>query len=533
MTDEILINLIKTLVENASVDKVDFLKLTKRFCGDNKISIPQKSELLRVYHKLLENKEVESNKKLEQFLRKRAIRTMSGVAVISVLTKPFPCPGNCLYCPNEAGMPKSYISNEPAVMRAITHQFDPFNQVTARLKALRENGHDVSKIEIIVMGGTWSYFDKKYQNWYIKRCFEALNGHEAKTLAEAQKENETTKHRCIGLTLETRPDYIDEAEIKQMRKLGCTRVELGIQHINDKVLKLNRRGHGVKKSIEAIELLRRAGFKLNLHMMTSLYGSSPKMDLEMFKTLYTHPNWLPDMIKIYPCVVIGNTDLYKAWKQKKYKPYTKAQLLNLLIKIKKITPTYVRIARLIRDIPETSIIAGNKKTNLREMIQNIAKRDGWSCQCIRCREAGHQPADSEESQLHVLKMKALGGTEYFLSYNSPNNKVLYAFLRLRINDSGVKQFIPELRGAGLVRELHTYGQVAPIGEFGDVQHRGFGTKLMAEAEKICADQGVKKLAVIAGVGVREYYKMLGYELKGTYMLRQLKFLPTISSKKLR
>ncbi len=522
MSDEILIKLIKTLVENASVDKVDFLKLTKRFCGTNKISIPQKSELLRVYHKLLENKEIESNKILETFLRKRAVRTMSGVAVISVLTKPFPCPGNCLYCPNEKGMPKSYIANEPAVMRAITHQFDPFNQVTARLKALRENGHDITKIEIIVMGGTWSYFDKKYQNWFIKRCFEALNGYEAKTLAEAQKENETTHSRCVGLTLETRPDYINEVEIKQMRKLGCTRVELGIQHIDDKVLKLNRRGHGVKKSIEAIELLRRAGFKLNLHMMTSLYGSSPKMDLEMFKTLYTAPEWLPDMIKIYPCVVVEGTDLYKAWKQKKYKPYTKAQLLNLLIKIKKITPTYVRIARLIRDIPETSIKAGNKITNLREMIQGIAKRDGWSCQCIRCREAGHQPADNEKAELHVLKMPALGGTEYFISYNSPNKKVLYAFLRLRINDSNVKQFIPELRGAGLVRELHTYGSVAPVGEFGDVQHSGFGRKLMEEAEKICREQGLKKLAVIAGVGVREYYKKSGYELRGTYMIKNLR-----------
>jgi elongator complex protein 3 len=531
MSDEILIKIIKSLIDSASNQKVDLERVVRRASGTYKISMPQKSELLKVYHNLVENKEIETNKKVESFLRRRAIRTMSGVAVVSVLTKPFPCPGNCLYCPNEKGMPKSYIANEPAVMRAITHQFDPFNQVTARLKALRENGHDISKIEIIVMGGTWSYFDKKYQNWFIKRCFEALNGHEAETLAKAQKENETTKSRCVGLTLETRPDYIDEAEIKQMRKLGCTRVELGIQHINDKVLKLNRRGHGVKKSIEAIELLRRAGFKLNLHMMTSLYGSSPKMDLEMFNTLYTAPEWLPDMIKIYPCVVVEGTDLYKAWKQKKYKPYTKAQLLNLLIKIKKITPTYVRIARLIRDIPKTSIKAGNKITNLREMIQGIAKRDGWSCQCIRCREAGHQPADNETAELHVLKMPALGGTEYFISYNSPNKKVLYAFLRLRINDSKVKQFIPELRGAGLVRELHTYGEVAPVGEDGDVQHKGFGRKLMAEAERICQEEGVKKLAVIAGIGVREYYKMLGYELKGSYMLRPLKFLPTDSSKK--
>ncbi len=522
MTDKILAQIIISITTNTPSNDVDLYNLIRKTSGALKMAPPQKSALLKAYHKLVKSKKITPNEILERLLRKRAVRTLSGVAVVSVLTKPYPCPGNCLYCPSEKEMPKSYLSNEPAVMRAIMNQFDPFKQVTVRLKALKETGHDTSKIELIVMGGTWSYFSKQYQSWFIKRCFEALNGKSSSGLAVAQKKNETAKHRCIGLTLETRPDYVDEKEIKQMRKLGCTRVELGIQHIDDQILKMNRRGHNTAQSIKAIELLRRAGFKLNFHLMPALYGSTPKKDLLMFEILYNAPEWLPDMIKIYPCVVTDNSDLYKLWKQKKYRPYSDKNLLELLIAIKKITPPYVRIARLIRDIPEESIKAGNKITNLRQLIQNDAKVNGWACQCIRCREAGHQLYDIETPKLNTLVMPALGGTEYFISFDSPNKKVLYAFTRLRINNSDVKQFIPELRGAGLIRELHTYGEVTAMGQKGDVQHSGFGRKLLTEAETICREQGLKKIAVIAGIGVRTYYQKMGYSLQGTYMVKNLK-----------
>ncbi|MFZ2038482.1 MAG: tRNA uridine(34) 5-carboxymethylaminomethyl modification radical SAM/GNAT enzyme Elp3 [Minisyncoccia bacterium] len=531
MAEKIIAKIVKKLAFSAGTPGVDFQSVLRKASGENKVSLPTKSELTKVYHKLLKNKEIKPNKNLDLYLRRKAVRTMSGVAVVSVLTKPFMCPGNCLYCPTEKAMPKSYLSNEPAVMRAIANDFDPFRQVEMRLKALKANNHDISKIEVIVMGGTWSYFDKKYQDWFIKRCFDALNNKPSKNLSDAQKKNETAHSRCVGLTLETRPDYINEEEIKQMRKLGCTRVELGIQHIDDKVLALNKRGHTVEQSYRAIELLRRAGFKLNFHIMPALYGSNVKKDLKVFQDLYTKPEWLPDMIKIYPCVVTINSELYKIWRAGKYKPYTNKQLLDLLTKVKKITPTYVRIARLIRDIPEQSILAGNKITNLRQVLQNNAKRDGWACQCIRCREAGHQPpslgsygeskTSSETPVLNVLEMSSLGGTEYFISCDSPNKKVLYAFARLRINNPEVKQFMPELKGAAIIRELHTYGEVAGVGQKGEVQHSGFGRKLMTEAERICREKGIKKLAVIAGIGVRAYYKKLGYKLKGTYMVKEL------------
>ena len=500
----------------------ELFNLARTEAGKLKLSSPEKSTLLAAYRRLLKSGKIKENKTLERLLTKRAVRTMSGVAVISVLTKPHPCPGNCLFCPTEKNMPKSYLSNEPAVMRAILNDFDPYRQVTMRLKALKANGHATDKIELIVMGGTWSYHTPRYQKWFIKRCFEALNGSTAKTLAITQKKNEIAKHRCIGLTLETRPDYVDAKEIKRMRELGCTRVELGVQHTDDKILKLNRRGHTAKQSIEAIKMLKDAGFKLNLHLMPNMHGSTPNKDLKMFEKLYFDGNYMPDMIKIYPCVVNEYADLYKLYKQKKYKPYTDKQLLELLKKIKKITPPWVRITRLVRDIPEESIIAGNKITNLRQLIQEQARQEGWSCQCIRCREAGHQPEQSGKIEFDVISYQANDGQEYFLNFESSDKKVLYAFLRLRLPANPDKAILPELKDAALIREVHTYGQLTGLGKSGEVQHLGLGKKLLTEAEKIARKQGYKKIAVISGIGVREYYKKNGYRLEGTYMVKNLK-----------
>lgn len=514
----IILSLIKLL---PATDK-NLLNTIRQTAGKFNSPPPQKSQLLSAYHSLIKSKTIKPNEQLEKFLTKRSVRTMSGVAVISVLTKPYPCPGNCLYCPTEKDMPKSYLSNEPAVMRAILNQFDPYKQIQMRLKALAANGHKTDKIELIIMGGTWSYHSPQYQSWFIKRCFEALNGQKAKSLEQAQQRNETAKHRCIGLTLETRPDYIDEAEIKRMRRFGCTRVELGIQHIDEKILNLNKRGHTARQSKQAITLLKQAGFKINYHLMINLPSSTPAKDLAMFKAIYTHPDWMPDMIKIYPCVVTKDSELYKWHQEGRYQPYSDKQLMSLLIKIKKITPPYVRITRLIRDIPEESILAGNKITNLRQLIQDQAKRDGWSCQCIRCREAGR----NKNSKLEIQKLKitihkylANEGIEYFLSYESKDNKTLYAFLRLRINNKN--SFINELADSAIIRELHTYGQMASLDEKGEIQHLGLGKKLLAEAEKITKKHKLKKIAVISGIGVREYYKKTGYVKTGTYMTKHL------------
>jgi len=523
--EKIYQNIITKLIKSKITSQNDLNLKIRTIAGSFKIAPPEKIKLLSAYHKLLKHGSIKKQPNLEKLLKKRAIRTLSGVAPISVLTKPYKCPGQCIFCPSESKMPKSYLANEPAVMRAILCKFDPFKQVKLRLDALKMTGHDTDKCELIVMGGTWSYLPNKYQDWFIKRCFDGFNGKTAKSLAQAQKWNEKAKYRVIGLTLETRPDYIDVAEIKRMRELGATRCEIGVQTIDDKILKFNKRGHLVEQTIIATKLLKDAGFKISYHMMPNLPGSTPAKDLAMFKKLFTDQNFQPDMLKIYPCVVTKTSELYKWLKKGKYKPYSDKQLLNLLIKIKKIIPPYVRLSRLIRDIPKESILAGNKISNLRQLIQEEFKRTGQVCQCIRCREARNQQIELESIKLKVIKYQASEGLEYFLSYESKDGKTLFAFLRLRIPqnlDQNLLIELPELKDTAMIREVHTYGQLMPLkSKQKAVQHIGLGKRLIQEAEKIAKKQGFKKIAVISGIGVREYYKNLGYTLWKTYMVKNL------------
>jgi len=427
-------------------------------------------------------------------------------------------------------MPKSYLSNEPAIMRAILTKFDPYRQVKTRLKALATNGHKTDKVELITLGGSWSAYPRQYQTWFIKRCFDGLNDHRAQNLAQAQKLNESAVHRCIGLTLETRPDLITVEEIKRMRQLGCTRVELGVQTIFEPILKLNKRGHTVKQIANATKLLKKAGFKITYHLMPNLPGSTPAKDLKIFKELFHNPDFQPDQLKIYPCVVTKNSELYRWHRQGRFKPYSDNQLEKLLIEIKKAVPRYVRIIRLIRDIPSGSIIAGNKITNLRQIIQQKTVRTKMACHCIRCRQATKAPKNSGSVKLFIKKYRASDGVEYFLSLEDKSQKTLYAFLRLRIqktlepiqNDDLLKfnKTFPELKNAAIIRELHTYGELISIGSKHEaVQHIGLGKKLMTEAEKICKKNELKKIAVIAGIGVRKYYEKLGYRLENTYMIK--------------
>ncbi|MCR4322783.1 MAG: tRNA uridine(34) 5-carboxymethylaminomethyl modification radical SAM/GNAT enzyme Elp3 [Candidatus Azambacteria bacterium] len=489
--------------------------------------------LFAAYQKLLKAKKMAPHAALARIIIKRKIRTLSGIAAITVMTPNGSCPGTCVFCPTERGMPKSYLSNEPAVMRAIANHFDPYLQVTSRLASLSAQGHATDKIEIIVIGGTWSSIPHKFQEHYIARLYEALNekgsvrkktGAPLTTLQEYNRKHAI--HKLVGLTLETRPDWVTEEEVKRMRMYGCTRVELGVQSVYDDVLDISKRGHHIDAVARATALLKNAGFKINYHMMPNLPGSTPARDTAMFKTLFTDQRFQPDMLKIYPCMVVKNTELYRMWKKGAYHPYTDRQLISIITKAKSYVPEYCRIVRIIRDIPAPSIEAGSTVSNLRQVIHAKMKKDGVVCRCIRCREIKGDTALSSNVKLTRIDYAASGGKEIFLSFDDIKNNKLIALLRLRIPPQDAHMLFPALAGAALIREIHTYGEVVPLlkGKIASKgkQHKGLGKKLLAEAERIAKKEfKMKKMAVIAGAGVRGYYDKLGYTLKNTYMVKEL------------
>lgn len=547
------------MIENKVKTPDDLALIKRKTAKRHKIPFPKNMALYKVYHDLLKEKKtphkpktpkwLKKDKNLENLLRIRKIRSLSGVSVVSVLTKPFPCPGKCLYCPNQKGMPKSYLDNEPAAMRAAMNNFNPYNQVQSRLRSLEAIGHPIDKIELIVIGGTWSYYPRQYQIWFITRCFQACNEFSLsknskseilkpkqipnskiqilkRTLEKEQKINEKSKRKIVAITIETRPDFINEKEIKRLRNLGVTKIEMGVQNIHDDVLELNKRGHKIKETIKATGLLKDAGFKICYHMMPNLPGSDLKKDKEMFEELFKNPDFQPDFLKIYPCMVIKEAPLYKLWKQKKYKTYTDKQLINLFKEIKKKIPPYCRIIRVIRDIPAPSIVAGTKISNLRELVAEELKKENSRCLCVRCREIkGH--GQNAELKLFRQDYNASGGKEIFLSYEDAERKHLYSLLRLRIPSQifeNKNHFLKTLRKAAIIREAHTYGQEIPIDlkDKAAAQHKGLGKKMIEGAEKIAKKEfGLKKIAVIAGVGVRDYFSKLNYKLEGTYMVKFL------------
>lgn len=530
---KILDKIVIELYEYKDSSELEFVKALRQVFSRYKMTPTAKANIIVAYKNLIKKGKLKANKNFADRLVKRAVRTMSGVSVITVLSKPFVCPGKCVYCPTEPGMPKSYLSNEPAAARAKMNLFDPIRQVTMRIQALENNGHQVDKLELLILGGTWSVYPEKYQIEFVRDLFYAANtfGQKHKraalSLEKEQKINENTKYKIIGLTLETRPDYISPTELKRMRALGTTRVQLGVQHTDNKILDLIVRGHSIEQSIQATRMLKEVGLKVDHHYMPDLPGSSPAKDLKMMKYVYSSPDLQPDQIKIYPCVVNEYAELNKWYQAGKYKPYSAKQLLDLLLKIKEITPPWIRINRLIRDIPEESIIAGNKITNLRQYLQTELKKQGKFCQCLRCREVRNDSENSAKAILVKREYRASLGDEIFISFESEDKKILYAFLRLRFNDQKSENIFAELKNASLVRELHVYGKMIPIynedqdDELSQTQHLGFGKRLMAEAEKITKDRGLTKIAVISGIGVRNYYKKLGYQLEGTYMTKKL------------
>lgn len=520
--------LIKKLLKSRVKTPRDLAYFKRKAAKIYKIPFSSNIELLKVYHELIQKKRIKKSSEIENLLKTRPIRSLSGIVNVSVLTKPYPCPGRCLYCPQESGIPKSYVSGEPAVERARRLNYNPYWQVKRRIEMLKLQGHPTDKIEIRIIGGTWSYYPKKYQEWFVKRCFQACNKRSLKRKAKSEKRqlkvknlknvqqfNEKAKYRIVGLSVETRPDFINEKEIKWLRKLGVTMVELGVQSVYDDVLKLNLRGHGVKEITLATKLLKDAGFKVLYQMMPNLPGSDLKRDEKMFEELFKNPDFRPDLLKIYPCALLKEAPLYKLWKKKKYHPHTKSQLINLIEKIKKLVPYYVRVQRITRDIPSQRIAKGGAKvSNLRQILGEKMKKDGWQCKCIRCREVRKNYNPKEKIYLFRQDYKASDEKEILLTFENKARTRLYSLLRLRITS----------KDRAIIREIHTYGLQLPIGLTSDIspQHKGLGKKLVREAEKIAKKESViRRMTAISAVGARDYFRKLGYKLTDTYMAKNI------------
>jgi len=454
---------------------------------------------------------------------KKASRTISGVTPVAVMAKPFPCPGRCVYCPSSPEAPKSYTLESPAVLRARTCGFDAKKQVETRLRTLADMGHSEDKVELIVMGGTFLAYPHDYQYQFVKDCYDALNGLPSANLEEAKKVNENAEHRCVGLCIETRPDFCGEEEIRSMLDFGTTRVELGVQTLDDELHRLTKRGHGVAEVVSATRLLRDYGFKVYYHWMPGLPESTPEHDLELSQKLFEDKRFRPDGLKLYPTLVVRGSELESWYLDNRYRPYDDDRMIDLLMAIKALIPKYVRIPRLMRDIPSKFIIAGSKDLALRGTIRKKMKQAGFRCSCIRCREYGHRLRDGwviGEPWLARLDYETQGGQEVFLSYED-ENETLFGLLRLRINN-GPSSF--GRKGKAIVRELHIFGSEVPLG--GRMaqapQHHGLGERLLREAERIAREEfKADRLSVLSGVGAREYYRSLGYSLENAYMVKEL------------
>jgi elongator complex protein 3 len=530
-------------------------------------------------------------------LRRKPIRTSSGVTPVTVLTKPFPCPGKCIFCPNDVRMPKSYLSNEPGAQRAEQNSFDPYLQTYIRLKTYYNLGHPTDKIEIIVLGGTWSFYPETYQIWFIKRIFDALhdfgNGIDRRAEVEAalrqgsklhpqnnqtnvtlfgnqlqrsynqvvqdiyegemirsremvaaiqrgererdtvdefatwseleaaHRENETAACRAVGLVVETRPDHISVDEVLRIRRLGCTKVQIGFQSLNDDVLTANKRGHDVAATRRAVRLLRQAGFKIHAHWMPNLYGSSPELDIEDYQRMFGDPDFRPDELKVYPCSLIESAELMERYEDGSWRPYTEAELLDVLQTCFLQTPEYCRLTRVIRDIPGTDIVDGNQKTNFRQIVEQHLARNGQRSPDIRAREIRHRTVTMDELHLDKIAYESSCGDEVFLQFITAERDIA-GFLRLALPVG--EPITPELRDCAMIREIHVYGQSLGIGasQAGRAQHLGLGTRLIEEAVKISREHGYPRLAVISAIGTREYYRQRGFEDVDLYQIRPLR-----------
>lgn len=536
-------------------------------------------------------------------LRRKPMRTSSGVTVVTVLTKPFPCPGTCIFCPNDVRMPKSYLSDEPGAQRAEQNSFDPYLQTYTRLLSYHNTGHPTDKIEVIILGGTWSFYPETYQIWFVKRIFDALHdfgrggvrnvqdrraeveaalrevsqlhpdrNHTQVTLLgadlaqtynqavqtvykdemyrsrdlvaeiaagqrprspvdefatwdeleEAHRLNETADCRCVGLVIETRPDHISVEEVLRVRRLGCTKVQIGFQSLDDRVLRMNKRGHTVAATRRAVRLLRQAGFKIHAHWMPNLYGSTPDDDIADYARMFGEVDFRPDELKIYPCSLIESAELMQRYQDGTWRPYTHDELLRVLLACFRQTPEYCRLTRVIRDIPGTDIVTGNKMTNFRQLVEDELRRHGERSPDIRAREVGQQQITMDDLTLDEVWYETSCTQEVFLQYITPARDIA-GFLRLSLPHPQDPPITDVLAGAAMIREVHVYGQALGIGEAaaGKAQHLGLGTQLIERAAALARERGCTRLAVISAIGTRPYYRKRGFVDEALYQVRTL------------
>ncbi len=496
--------------------------------------------LVAAYHEMVRTGEMQADAGLLDRLRMKPVRTLSGVTTVTVLTKPYPCPGKCIFCPTDVRMPKSYLPDEPGAMRGLEHDFDPYAQVASRIRSLEVLGHPTDKIELLILGGTWSSYKRSYQEWFIKRCFDAMNeegaglsGREGVGPDAAEKElapgelqaaqnlNENAAHRNVGLVIETRPDEITPDELRWLRHLGVTKVQMGAQSLDDRILAMNQRGHDVEWTRRATALLRAAGFKIVLHWMPNLYGATLQSDREDFGRLWQ--GFCPDEIKIYPNQLLANAELYDYWQRGEFQPYTTEDLVDLLADIKPMIPRYCRVNRVIRDIPSIHVVDGNRRTSLRQDVHAEMRRRGTQCRCIRCREVRGREVEAGALKLDDLVYGADGAEEHFISYVTPEDK-LAGFIRLSLPKADAPVTgLADLPDAALIREVHVYGQSLPVGteKEGAAQHAGLGTRLLEHATAIARGRGYRRMAVISAVGTRQYYLERGFRRGELYLVQEL------------
>lgn len=596
MDQEVLVQLLTDLEKNLEKKTEDLLRLVKKYHKSDGTHFSY-TEIIEGYKQLAGTKGLQKfNQKLIEKILMKPIRTLSGVAPVTVLTKPYPCPGKCIFCPNDLRMPKSYLADEPGAQRAEKNYFDPYLQTTNRLEALHAMGHSVEKVELIILGGTWTAYPKAYQIWFIKECFRAINEfgqqnasskivekyqkfqkefsenqkkwknkaflsndaqknkqsmvslqikgeqidvegkdnynqlitkyylepekalgiteYQRATWQELEKEqkiNETALQRCVGLVIETRPDEIDSHSIKDIRRLGATKIQLGIQSLDDEILRKNKRGHDVATVRRAFALLRQAGFKLHIHFMANLYGGTPKKDKRDFAKLFKDQDFRPDELKIYPCSLIETAELMRYYKKGLWRPYTHEELLEITSFTLTHTPEYCRITRMIRDIPSQDIVVGNKKSNFRQIAEAHVQASKQKMQDIRAREIRGQKFEPQEIKLKIKSYQTQVSTEKFLQFVY-QDKIL-AFLRLSLPKNKNNEVFDELCEAAMIREIHVYGRSLGLGQKNQekAQHFGFGRRLIAKAAALSRQQNFKRLAVISAIGTKEYYRKAGFE----------------------
>ncbi|MBI5666841.1 MAG: tRNA uridine(34) 5-carboxymethylaminomethyl modification radical SAM/GNAT enzyme Elp3 [Chloroflexi bacterium] len=592
---EPLLAILRTVIAQPDLTRAQLDTLLRRY-PKGRDGTYSRDELISAYRTFAGAELPPFDAAIVERLRRKPVRTSSGVTPVTVLTKPFPCPGECIFCPNDVRMPKSYLSDEPGAQRAEQNSFDPYLQTYTRLLSYHNTGHPTDKIEVIILGGTWSFYPETYQIWFIKRIFDALHDFgsgldrraeveaalrevsqlhpernvtsvtidgrrlderynavvqrvyrdemaRSRDLAQAiaagerprspvdeyatwdeleaaHRRNETAACRCVGLVIETRPDHISEEEVLRVRRLGCTKVQIGFQSLNDTVLRLNKRGHTVAATRRAVKLLRQAGFKIHAHWMPNLYGSSPEADIDDYRLMFADPDFRPDELKVYPCSLIESAELMQRYEDGSWRPYTHDELLRVLVECFRLTPEYCRLTRVVRDIPSTDIVVGNQMTNFRQVVENELAKRGERSPDIRAREVRFRQVEAAELHLDELWYTSSCSDEVFLQFITDERDIA-GFLRLSLPTE--PPITDELAGAAMIREVHVYGQALELGESapGRAQHLGLGKQLIERAAAIARDRGYRRLAVISAIGTREYYRKRGFDDGLLYQIRKL------------